>query len=320
MNKEIFLKQLQSMEPSRHFGSKRGTEENIKLKFVVPLLQALGWDLVEDMDFEHLQTDIILRDQSSKQALIVEVKAWNELVSDHLSQALEYTYKTRIPWILMTSGQQMQLYSSLLNPHELDDKALVLDISWRDLKEDTKTAWHRLESLVGKTGFLSESGQLRRILQDRLEGKSYDQAYEEFSVIAAGYKHEIKSKRLSWDQFIEIATQNHPPSEAENIIRLLNCLSEWTRLSRQFRIRYRSREIGLESIDTTGPRKKKRGLFGIYPHAGHVAFGLEDWEGFSLPGDLFERMKKFPRRGFESKEKTQELIDLMTDALKEVAR
>ena len=61
MEKSDFLSHLGSLSIDRHIlGGKRGAEENVKIKIIVPLLQCLGWDLLDDMHFENAGADIVL--------------------------------------------------------------------------------------------------------------------------------------------------------------------------------------------------------------------------------------------------------------------
>ena len=67
-----FLKYLGAIEPGKHIDSeRRGSEENVKMKFVVPLLEYLGFDRVKDMDFEMNGIDVRLS-VNGKPSLIVE--------------------------------------------------------------------------------------------------------------------------------------------------------------------------------------------------------------------------------------------------------
>ena len=61
MDKKDFLSSIKSLLIDRHIlGGKRGAEENIKIKIIVPLLQSLGWNLLDDIHFEYIRADIVL--------------------------------------------------------------------------------------------------------------------------------------------------------------------------------------------------------------------------------------------------------------------
>ena len=56
MQYEEFNKILLSItiKPDNINSGRRGSEENVKIKIVIPLLQFLGYDVINDMDFEFI--------------------------------------------------------------------------------------------------------------------------------------------------------------------------------------------------------------------------------------------------------------------------
>ena len=146
-----------SIKPDRHIISgRRGSEENVKIKIVIPLLQYLGYDVVSNMDFEFIGADIVIVDEHNSPILIIETKAWEQQLSHYLNQCLEYTLKLKTPLILISSGQHTSLYSSLINPHNLEKTTPLIDFSFNDLigkngdniLEDLKNLISKLRSCV----------------------------------------------------------------------------------------------------------------------------------------------------------------------------
>ena len=93
MQYEEFNKILLSIKPDNISSGRRGSEENVKIKIVIPLLQFLGYDVVKDMDFEFIGADIVIVDENNTPILIIETKAWEQQLSHYLNQCLEYTLK-----------------------------------------------------------------------------------------------------------------------------------------------------------------------------------------------------------------------------------
>src|ERR1017187_6930554 len=111
-----FIQKISLLRPSKHvYGDRNGSEENTKVKFVIPLLEYLGYSLVENLYFEVLGIDILAK-ANDKNLLIVECKGWTEFLEYHQNQYLDYMYKMKTPYVLATSGQQTALYIGLLNP------------------------------------------------------------------------------------------------------------------------------------------------------------------------------------------------------------
>ena len=75
MDYSEFKKIISSINTGRDIVSrKRGSEENVKVKIIVPLLQFLGFDLVKDMDFEVLGADVVLINEIFPPLLITETQ------------------------------------------------------------------------------------------------------------------------------------------------------------------------------------------------------------------------------------------------------
>ena len=134
-------------------GKKSGVEENVKLKIILPLLEALGYEPVKDMDFEHFvenkRADIaILVDKKPK--IIVECKSLEKNLDDHISQAVNYAIKKQIPYILLTNGIEFRLYKpfveNLVNPKD----RLLVSIKKENLVQDYTelSDWISYESLT----------------------------------------------------------------------------------------------------------------------------------------------------------------------------
>lgn len=134
-------------------GKTSGIEENVKLKIVLPLLEALGYDRTKDMDFEHFvenkRADIaLLVDGNPK--VMVECKSLEKNLDDHITQALNYAIKKAIPYALLTNGKEFRLYKpfveNLVNPKDRLLVSVKLDTLTQDFKE--LNDWISRESLI----------------------------------------------------------------------------------------------------------------------------------------------------------------------------
>jgi len=164
MQYEELKKILTSIKPGLHIiNGKRGSEENVKMKIVIPLLQYLGYDLVSNMEFELIGADIVILDENSKPILIIETKSWDQELSRYLNQCLEYTLKLKTPLVLITSGQDSCLYSSLINSQNLENTTPIIDFSFNDLiSEDGRNILEKLKKLISKESLLDGSVELSK--------------------------------------------------------------------------------------------------------------------------------------------------------------
>lgn len=90
-------------------------EENVKIKLVLPILEKLRWDIINDADFEYSakgrRVDCCLS-KNKKPTLLIEVKAFNEnrdQTKDE-DQIKDYCIKTGVPYCVLTDGIDWKLY------------------------------------------------------------------------------------------------------------------------------------------------------------------------------------------------------------------
>lgn len=92
-------------------------EENVKVKIVIPLLNLLGYDTQEDMDFEHhvqnKKADIALQ-LEGKPKLLIETKDLDAQLDNHVNQGLDYAFNKGVEWVILTNGIEIRLYKSFI--------------------------------------------------------------------------------------------------------------------------------------------------------------------------------------------------------------
>jgi hypothetical protein len=319
-NTEAFLRYLRGIDPSKHIvGRRRGSEENVKIKFVVPLLEHLGFDRVEDMDFEVNGMDVVLS-PNDKLSLVVECKAWGALATDHLPQCLEYTLTSGVPSVFITSGQASALYSSLLNCSDLLKTQPIVKFGFGDLTgKDGGKVLDRLHALISKESLLSGGNELKKEVVNRLEkGRSIEESYREFEAARATFEKRSKTYQMNDEDFEERA-RGHSSQIRKALVRLRDEIRRIDRERENAETRYRSKEIGVEYVDDVGPRPKKRGLFGVYPGDAHVAFGVDNWERLHVSPETLRAMEKLSRR-VKGEEDAERIIQLLGKALDEVEK
>jgi hypothetical protein len=318
-----FLKYLSSVEPGKHIvGGRRGSEENVKMKFVLPLLEYLGFNRVEDMDFEVGGMDVRVS-ANGKDSFIVECKAWEQLPTDHLNQCLEYTLASGTPFIFVTSGRSSALYSSLLNHADLGDTQPIMKFAYTELLgADGEAILARLRLLVSKESFQDGAKALRREVEHRLPtGVDFEEASKGFVGRCSTFIRQVKTHQMTEEEFRKKA-QGHPPRVYRGLMQLLDELQRIDARVTNVHRRFRSKDIGIEYELDMKPRPKKLGLFGVYPGSAHVSFGMESWKKLGASPATLERLKnpkQLPRR-VTNEAGAAGIIQFLRKALEEVER
>jgi HEAT repeat protein len=134
-------------------GDRRFNEEEIKVKFILPVLKAIGLETVDDLFFEQYVrdpesgdrgfADIIVR-RADKAILVIELKASEVNVRSVrvIQQAITYArqHKTIIPFALVSNGRDLVLIDVLLGEliersgHHLDAAGRLLSEVDAELK------------------------------------------------------------------------------------------------------------------------------------------------------------------------------------------
>lgn len=321
MKNQEFLQIIKSIKPDRDIvAGRRGSEENVKIKILLPLLRFLGYNIVKDVDFERLGADAVIVDPNFKPLFILETKAWEEQIKNYLDQCLEYTLKLNTPLILITSGQETALYSFLGyldKPHQVKP---IIEFRFQDLLgRKSSEILSRLNLLMGKNSLLSGGEELNKTIRNLLpEGHTIEKAQREFIKRCKGFKSRIKTIKITDDEFVKVA--NKYPEEICNALILAK--DEFYKLAQQFkfiRVRYRSRTIGLECLSQEYPRSKKMGLVEINPYTGRLSFGMSNWNKILSSKDTIQKIKEFPRV-VKNEAQIRKLSFLLREAIKEISR
>lgn len=307
-----FLQLIKAIEPEKHIiAGRRGSEENLKIKLILPLLEFLGYSIVEDAEFELMSTDIILSDKTNNPLLIIETKAWEQNIYRYLDQCLEYTLKLKTPLIVITSGRQTAIYNSLLNIDDLSKTKPILELSFNDLQSDSaEKILSRLHELISKESLVNGALQINNKILELMDGnKDLIELKEEFLNKCKDFKSSLKTIKISEEGYENIAnTYNEELKEA-----LLYGKEEFKKLSKEYpyiNFRHRTKEIGIEYFDGSGPRAKILGLVGLYPNRRVIAFGIQNWEKLLHSDALIDEIKNFPR-DIKDKEQIKHLIELV---------
>jgi hypothetical protein len=311
-----FLTYLRSIQVEKHLlKGRRGSEENLKIKLVIPLLEHLGWDVLRDMDFEHKGADIVLIENDAP-AIIIETKDWAETLENHLNQCLEYTLKMNTPWVLVSSGSRTALYSSLLNRDDLRATRPLMDFTFHELTGVKGQAIiDQLYSLIGKESFTGGHAELNKIIS-ALATQPLTKTYVQFQDKASNYMGHSKSKRMTEEEFIRLAREKgRPVSEAlEYVYREIR---RFEGLNEKINIQFRSVEIGFNYRLDARPRPKNLNLFGVNPKSASIAFWWDTWKILGISDRTHSEIVSYPRQA-QSRKWAEDLIVLLIKAIGEI--
>ena len=174
------------------------TEENVKQKIVVPLLEALGHRR-DELDFEYRtrdggRLDIFIRRVAPDCKVIIDTKNYGEDLSGYVKQIQTYTFSQNALIAVLANGTEFRIYSLLRGV--AFEKSLLFLIRRQDIAQEPIQAV--LKAILGKatlqdrTVFEALDDRGRKIRQAVLREDSLQQECDEK---LDGIKSEIEGKQ-----------------------------------------------------------------------------------------------------------------------------
>ena len=316
INKKL-LKYIESIRQDKNFIKEvKKSEENVKIKFLVPFFNSLGYDIIHDMDFEVDGVDILLKEKL-KPLLIVEAKSWHKTINNFLDQGLEYSLKFKNPFVVFSSGYYTALYCSLINPDNLKKTKPILSFYFSDLiKKDNKSLLKSISSFLSKRNLLNKKIILKRAETLLLSGQSIEQAKRQFFKKCQNFQSKSKVNKINEEQFFKKAEES--PEEICKAFKFAkDKFCEIERKYQKITTRYHSNSFGLKFKSSKGPRDKIIGLAGLYPEDSRVCFGLKHWQELGISTRLFKTIKEFDRN-IKNRKHVEKLIGILEKGVEEI--
>lgn len=124
------------------------TEENVKQKVIVPLLELLGHKR-EDLEFEYRtrrggRIDIFIKNVPPDCKVIIDAKNYNENLDDYIEQIKEYTFDEAALLTVIANGAEIRIYSPLRGV--TFERSLLRSLKREDLGKDL--VWKILSDLL----------------------------------------------------------------------------------------------------------------------------------------------------------------------------
>jgi len=166
------------------------TEEATKNAFIMPFLQALGYDVFNPTEVvPEFVSDIgtkkgekidyaIFKDGSL--TLLVECKHWAQNLALHDGQLLRYFHVSKAKFGLLTNGIIYRFYSDLVEPNKMDEKPfLEFNISdMRDNQVEELKKFHKTifdaDSIVNTASELKYTNELKQLVHQELNNPTGD--------------------------------------------------------------------------------------------------------------------------------------------------
>jgi hypothetical protein len=164
------------------------TEEATKNAFIMPFIQALGYDVFNPLEVvPEFVSDIgtkkgekidyaIFKDGNP--TILVECKHWAQNLNLHDGQLLRYFHVSKARFGLLTNGIVYRFYSDLVEPNKMDEKPflefVITDIKDNQIEELKK--FHKslfdAESITNTASELKYTNELKHLLQQELANPS----------------------------------------------------------------------------------------------------------------------------------------------------
>lgn len=165
------------------------TEEGTKNALIMPVLQALGYNVFDPFEVVPEYTSdvgikkgekvdyVIMKD--GKPAILIECKALNATLNiNHASQLYRYFACTEARFAILTNGVEYQFYTDIEAPNKMDDRPFfefsLEEIDSRkvaELKKFSKSMFE-LENILSNASELKYKKQIRHLLTQELESPS----------------------------------------------------------------------------------------------------------------------------------------------------
>lgn len=138
------------------------TEENVKQKIIVPILELLGHKR-EDLEFEYRtrrggRIDIFIKSVPPDCKVVIDTKNYSENLNEHIEQIKEYTFDEAALLAVIANGTEIRIYSPLRGV--AFERSLLHSIRTRDLSKES--VWNILSDLLQNDNLQNRS-VLRKI-------------------------------------------------------------------------------------------------------------------------------------------------------------
>ncbi len=166
------------------------TEEATKTAFIMPMIQALGYDIFDPLEVvPEMVCDIGIKkgekvdyciNRDDKPMILIECKHWKQNLSLHDNQLIRYFNVSNAKFGVLTNGIEWLFYSDLVEPNKMDEVPF-LKINMLDLKEvhiQELKKFHKsyfdLDNILSSASELKYMGELKAKIAEEFKNPSAD--------------------------------------------------------------------------------------------------------------------------------------------------
>ena len=188
MDLKDHLKQIN--DKINKFKDSTQTEEATKNAFIMPFINALGYDIFNPQEV----VPEFVADIGSKKGekvdyailkngdpiILIECKHWKEDLDIHSTQLLRYFNTTKAKFAILTNGINYRFYTDLEEPNKMDEKPF-LDINMLELKDtqiEELKKFHKsyfdIDNIINTASTLKYSNEIKVLLSNEFKQPTED--------------------------------------------------------------------------------------------------------------------------------------------------
>lgn len=166
------------------------TEEATKNAFIMPFINALGYDVFNPLEVvPEMTCDIAMKKgekidyaimKDGEPILLIECKHWAQDLKLHDNQLMRYFNVSKAKFGLLTNGIIYRFYTDLLEPNKMDEKPFlevdITDIKDSQIEEIKKfhKSYFDIDNILSSASKLKYMGELKAILAKEFSNPSPD--------------------------------------------------------------------------------------------------------------------------------------------------
>jgi hypothetical protein len=226
------------------------TEEATKNAFIMPFLQALGYDVFNPLEVvPEFVADIGLKKgekidyaifNEGTPTILIECKHWNQNLNVHDGQLLRYFHVSKARFGILTNGIVYKFYSDLIAPNKMDEKPFfefniteLKDNHFEEIKKFHKS-YFDVDNIINTASDLKYTSELKTLIANELSNPSADfvrllaksiypgvitaKVLEQFTILTKKSASQLLSDQITNRLKTALSKENEISNEPENSV------------------------------------------------------------------------------------------------------